>query len=95
MNPTVELVLKHTKNEYEKIRIFNALSIEKCATPKRYYYGRLPLVFVVLAGKIIWREYQTLPHHDESMANWRPVHCLPNVCTKRTKTYNVVCALID
>ena len=27
--------MKTQKSEYEKIRIFNALSIEKCATPKR------------------------------------------------------------
>jgi hypothetical protein len=27
--------IKTQKSEYEKIRIFNALSIEKCATPKR------------------------------------------------------------
>ena len=28
--------MKTQKSEYEKIRIFNAQSIEKCATPKRY-----------------------------------------------------------
>ena len=27
--------IKTQKSKYEKIRIFNALSIEKCATPKR------------------------------------------------------------
>ena len=28
--------IKTQKSEYENIRVFNAWSIEKCATPKRY-----------------------------------------------------------